>query len=208
MFVFLDESGTPALQGPQRYFAMTALAFQTEAMRDGMEEAVKQLRLDWGMNAAYEIKFAKLCHESRIAFFAKIGDLQFKLSSCVLWKEGLAGQWADRCYVYERVIREIVNGLSPYFREVDEAQVKPLRVHAVFDEYTDPEYIRILKEQLGRLRSKDGSKMVPKENVKKGRSRTSSLLQAVDMVCGAHRWDTKDYRKYVAAQRLGHVELP
>jgi hypothetical protein len=208
MFLFLDESGTPALQGPQPYFAMSAIAFESEARRDVMEETIEQLRRDWGMNAAYEMKFVKLSHERRIGFFVKIGDLPFKVSSCVLRKEGLAGQWTDKCYLYERVIREIVNGLQPYFREVDAAQEKPLRVHAIFDEYTDPEYVRILKQELGRLYSKDGFKMMPKENVKKGRSRTSSLLQVVDMVCRAYRWDTNDYRKYLTAQRLRHVELP
>jgi len=127
--------------------------------------------------------------------------------SCVLWKDGLSGHRQVLC-LYERVIREIVFGLDPHFREVDEAQEKPLRVHAVFDEFTDPEYERILRQEFGRLHAKEGFKMVPKENLRKGRSRSSSLLQVVDMVCGAHRWNTNEYRKYVAAQRLRHVELP
>jgi hypothetical protein len=83
-----------------------------------------------------------------------------------------------------------------------------LRVHAVYDECSDPVYDKILKEEFGRLFAKDGLKMVPKENIKKGRSGSSSLLQAVDMVCAAHRWDTNEYRKYVAAQRLQFRELP
>ena len=208
MFVFLDESGTPSLQGPQPYFVVSAVAFQAELSWERAEVAVKQLRLDWGLNAAYEVKFAKLNGQRRTQFFEKLGGLQFKHSTCVLWKDRLGGRWADRRYVYERVIREVVNGLEQHFREVDEAQVKPLRVHAVFDEYTDPEYERILKEAFGRLFAKDGLKMAPKENIKKGRSRSSSLLQVVDMVCGAHRWDTNEYRKYVVAQRLQYVELP
>jgi len=127
MFVFLDESGTPALHGSQPYFAMSSVAFETEASRDLIEEAVKRLRLKWGMSAAFEFKFIKLDGEKKAEFFATVGKLPFNHSSCVLWKDGLSGKWSDKRYVYERVIREVVIGLEPYFRQADEAQEKPLR---------------------------------------------------------------------------------
>src|SRR5437764_934841 len=111
MYVFMDESGTGDLTGSQSYFALSAVAFPTVQIRDGIEEALKQLRQEWGRNTAFEVKFARLNHNMRTQFFVKLGDLPFKHSSCVLEKHRLGGQWRDKRYLYERVIREVVGGL-------------------------------------------------------------------------------------------------
>jgi hypothetical protein len=206
MFVFMDESGTADIPGPQPYFALSAIAFQTEGSRDQMNDIAKQLRQEWRVKATFEFRFVDLNHDNRTKFFVKVGGLSFRHSTCVLRKEGLGGQWAERCYLYERVLREVVGGLMPFFRQVDAGQHKPLKVRVVFDEHKDPDYSRILKAEFGKLRSKDGSRMVV--GVKPGRSRSSNLLQLADMVCGAARWDTSTYRKFIAAQCLRIYNLP
>lgn len=207
MFVFIDDSGDVDLPGNRPYYALSAIAFNTEDERDGAESTILQLRQEWSKPLRRnEFKFAILNHDDRIRFFEKVGDLPFKHASCVLWKDGLKGRWRDRCFVYEQVIGEMVNGLLPYFREVDIAQKKPLKIRVVADECDDPEYWRRLKERFYGLRSKDGSGMV--KSVVPGRSRSSSLLQMADLVCGANRWDSRDYRRFVAVQCLDRHQLP
>lgn len=208
MFVFLDESGDAAVPGMKPYFALAALAFETADSRDEMEEALKQLRHNWGKKLNFEFKFIWLSEDERLKFFQRVGDLAFKHVGCVLQKDGISGQWTKKRYLYERVIREVVDGLKPYFRSVAVARDKPLRVRVTFDEHTDPDYSRLLKEQFGTLHAQDGSRMVPKQNVKPGKSKTSSLIQLADMLCGAIRWDTNIYRKYVSAQCLRLSALP
>jgi hypothetical protein len=207
MFVFIDESGDVDVPGITPYFALSAVVFATAEDKNGIEGAILQLRQEWGKKLREgEFKFVWLDDEGRKKFFVKVGDLPFKYSSCVLLKEGLGRQWKEKGYVYERVIRELVDGLTPYFREVDAAQDKPLKVRVVADEHEDPDYWRLLKARFYSLRSKDGSGMV--KSVKPGKSVSSRLLQFADLVCGASRWDTNDYRLFVAAQCLERRLLP
>ena len=208
MFVFMDESGDTVVPGMKPYFALMALAFETADGRDNAEEALKQLRRNWGKKSTFEFKFIWLSEGDRLKFFQTVGNLAFKHAGCVLHKDEIGGQWTAKRYLYERVIREVVDGLTPYFREVDSARDRPLRVRVTFDEHTDPSYYLLLKSQFARLHSKDGCSMVPKQNVKPGKSKTSSLIQLADMLCGAIRWDTNVYRKYVSAQCLRLANLP
>lgn len=204
--VFLDEGGDAVIPGNEPYFVISAAAFQTETHRDGMEGVIQDLREGWGKLKNNEFKFARLDHSGRTKFFVAIGDRTFKHCSCILRKEQLGGQWKKKVYVYERVIREVVGGLTPFFRELDAAQDNPLRVRVYFDQHTDPKYRNTLEQEFRKLHSKDGSAMI--KDVTQGRSHSSWLLQLADMLCGAARWDSNDYRKFVAAQCLRRHTLP
>jgi hypothetical protein len=207
MFVFIDESGDLPIPGTKQYFALSAIVFETEERKQQMEHAIGNLRQEWGKKLNNnEFKFSKLDRDDRLRFFEHIGGLAFKHSCCILEKAGLRGQWLDRTYAYERVINELVDDLTPYFREVDSLQPTPLKIRVVFDQHDDPEYKRHLRAKFIRLRSKDGSGMV--KSVKPGRSASSGLLQLADMVCGANRWDSSDYRNYIAAQCCQRRMLP
>jgi hypothetical protein len=112
----------------------------------------------------------------------------------------------ERLYVYESVIREVVDELTPYLRQVDAAQVKPLKVRVVADRNDDPDYWCLLKAAFFRLRSKDGSGMV--KSVKPGKAASSNFLQVADLICGATRWNEPTYRKLISTQCLGIRSLP
>jgi hypothetical protein len=204
--VFVDEGGDADIPGNERYFVLAAAAFQTETHRNEMEEAIRKLREGWGKLKNNEFKFSRLDHAGRTKFFVAVGDRTFKHCSCVLRKERLAGQWKKKAYVYERVIREVVGGLTPFFRELDAAQSNPLRVRVYFDQHTDSNYRRTLEREFRKLHSKDGSAMI--KDVTQGRSDSSRLLQLADMLSGAARWDSNDFSKYVAAQCLRSHVLP
>jgi len=208
MFVFMDESGTAAIPGLQEYFAVSAIAFSTEESRDKAESAMKELRGELDRKATFEFRFSELSPAFRMRFFEKVAGLDFKHFSCLLWKNGLGGQWGDECYVYERVFREVVQGLTPYLRELEAAQEKPMRVRVVHDEYTNPAYSLILAEEFGKVHRRDGHKMVPRQNIKQGKSKSSSLIQLADMCCGAVRWESAEHRKYLTAKSLGVCNLP
>jgi Protein of unknown function (DUF3800) len=208
MFVFIDDSGDVGVPGMRPYFALSAVVFQTEEERDGAGHAVHELRKKWGRADSFELKFWNLRPQLRTEFFVRIGDMPFRYASCVLWKDRVSGRrWRDRRYVYERVIRGLVGELVPYLREADAAQDKPLKVGVVADEHDDPDYWRLLKAEFYKLRSKDGSGMV-KGKVRPGKSSSSNVLQFADLVCGAARWDTDAYRKFIAVQCLKICILP
>lgn len=208
MFVFMDDSGDAPLPGMQDYFALTAIAFQTEASRDGMDAAISAIRPKWGKGANFEFKFTNLGDQRRTEFFGTIAPLPFKYSSCVLQKSGLRGQWTDKCYAYERVIREVVNGLIPHFRQVDEAQKKPLKIRVLADMHTDPDYLRLLQAEFGKLHAKDGTQMARRNHVKLGKSSSFNLLQLADLICGASRYATNAYRNQLSTSCLRIHELP
>jgi hypothetical protein len=210
MFVFMDESGNVDLPLTQPYFCLSAVAFQTEASRDEMDSTIAHLRNTWGRKLHQEFKFTELGHDGRMRFLTETAALHFRFASCVLRKDRIGnplGQWKERSYRYERVIQAVVAKLTPHFRNVDAGTRKPLRVHATADQHDDPEYFHALRREFGKLRSRDGSVMLPK-GVKPGRSSSSRLIQLADVLAGASRYETDVYRNLLTARCEGIVHVP
>jgi len=206
MFVFIDDSGDANLQ-VRPYYALSAVAFRIKAETDGIGDRIHELRKNWGKKDGFEFKFSKLDPDRQTEFFQRVRDSPLRYASCVLRKKAAMGKsWLQRTSVYERVMRDLVAVLGVYFKTVDDAQDKPLRVSVVADECTDPDYWKHLDAAFGKLHSKDGLRMAKKP--KPGKSASWNLLQLADMVCGAARWDTPEYRKLLTQGCLDIRQLP
>src|SRR5262249_5587999 len=166
MFVFADESGDADCPGMKPYFAFSAVAFADEASRDKFEAVVKIFRQDNKLRP--DLKFCKLSERLLTQFFIAVRNLRFRHSACIFRKVELTGQWKSKRYVHERVIREVVNGLALYFREVESENEKPLKVFVVHDEHTDPRYIKTIEDEFKKPRAKSGYPFV--KDVKSGKS--------------------------------------
>lgn len=204
MYVFADESGDADCPGRMEYFVFSAVAFASEKSRDDLQLAVQDFCKDNQLKS--ELKFSR-CRENLLSkFFITIGDLHFRHSSCIFRKTEAGGQWKVRQYVYERVVREVVNGLVPHFREVEGEDTTPLKVSVVHDEHTDNCYTRTIADEFKKPRAKSGRPFI--DDVRSGKSASSPFLQFADLLCGAVRWNTSAYRKFISRQRLAMVELP
>lgn len=206
VYVYVDEGGNAALSANESYFVMAAAAFATEEQSTAMRDAIRQLRDGWGKLEDDEFKFAKLNRRERERYFECVGDREFKHCSCVLTKTGLEGGWTDKYYVYEKVARGVVDGLRPWLQGIDESQPNPLRIRVFMDEHTDKKYVRLVETAFRAVHAKNGASVV--EKFTPMRSHACRLVQLADFLCGAARWDSADYQRYVARHCLRRHLLP
>lgn len=206
LYIYLDEAGDAVCPGNTDFFVISAVAFLTEAQSTAAVNAIELLRNGWGTLTNNEFKFARLSSPQKVNFFEAVADLEFKHCSCVSQKQNFNSQWKNKYFVYEKVIQGTMAYLIPWLRKRDEAQQNPLRIRVFFDEHTDGKYIALVKAEFKKLRSKNGSAML--SAFSQIQSSSHRLIQLADLLCGASRWDSNDFRKYVSAQCLGRQILP
>jgi hypothetical protein len=208
--LFLDESGDCGMKGQRKsapLFTLAAVMFETVELAQACEGIIAGVRISSGLPANYEFHFARIPHAERTAFLEAVAPCPFLYTVCTLDKHTLQRQeWHEKEYLYREVTRQVVSNFEDYLLSAREWKAKPLNAKGTADDNQDPVYFRVLNEEFRRIKDANGRSLVDK--VKPGNSRTSSLLQLADMICGAvvHSHDaTNDYRRLIQQREVGVV---
>ena len=215
MPTFIDESGRFGWkENSSRHFTLTAVWFETSALSIACEAVISGVRAALGLPPTFEFHFAKNSDAQRMAFLQAVSACQFRYVTCTLqkWRGGtwLEGRmWRNRAYFYEKIIGPVVNSLKEYLLIAEACKNGPLNESVTFDEHTDPCYYEALRQQFYRPKAPSGRSLVKK--IRSGRSEGDSLIQLVDMVCGAfgHSCESSDvYINILKARKIAHIYIP
>lgn len=158
--------------------------FERAEQARACESAITDLRSRLHLPPDFEFHFAEISNDLRAAFFAAVEGHEFSYTACVVFKRQLSGrEWDDKGHFYREVAGLIVGNLEEDLRIARECKGRILNAKVTVDDNRDPAYLKALKDRFGDLRDGDGRPLV--EKVRWGRSRSETLLQLADMVCGA-----------------------
>src|SRR5262249_30201652 len=135
----------------------------------------------------------------------------FLYVACTVEKKRLqAPGWRQKAYFYEKAITPIVGGLTEYLRIAQACKgASPLKAQVTADDNKDAVYFTVLSREFKKHKSDSGHPLV--ETVKPGRSKSCSLLQLADMVCGAviqARTGKDGYLRLLAKRKAATCSVP
>lgn len=188
MPTFIDESGdTGHKRNSKPYFRVGAVYLPSPAATDAFRAAVRRVRVDLGVRADYEFKYARTHHhpDRRAAFFdtALAHGLRFVVC-CV---DKTAGPWrsAFKADFYYATTMYLAATLRPVYRQAESADGRRLTEPVLVDDCEDPKYLEAVQYAFRGLPSgiEPGVSIVGRPRY--GDSAGDEVLQLADMVCGA-----------------------
>jgi hypothetical protein len=213
MLLFIDESGDWGMKSKAsaRNFTLAAVLFKTIKDADACEEGIRQLRQQKGWSADFWFHFTHLSDKSRNDFFNAVAPFDFSYVASTLDKTRLKkGRWKSKEYFYDEACRRLVDALEVPMRSCYSPGGKPTLGEAFISATDEAVYIRLMQDHLQRLKADNGRPFLKKAKPKK--SKTSSLLQLADMVCGAvacqQNHGRGEFRKMIRAKEGKVVVWP
>jgi Protein of unknown function (DUF3800) len=213
MPTFIDESGDtgPVAVGGKPYFRLAAVWIPSHEEAEAFRDSIRQLRVQLGVKADYEFKFAKTHgkHAHRAAFFDRALQTGFRFAVCSIDKT--SGDWANASSqeIHWGCATSLAVILRPTYHQAEETKT-PLREPIIVDDNADGSFLKIVKGAFSGLKATKKPALVGP--VKFRKSAPDELLHLADMVCGsvgAHL-DGNDsaWYKAISSRDVGTFCLP
>ena len=211
MPTFIDESGdTGRNPDPANcHFRLAAVYVPTQDGVESIREAVREVRVMFGLRSHYEFKFYKTWNypERRKAFFEAILKHDFHFAVASVDKRTMTLD----CNVHRFAAVELAASLRPIYlaahaTRLSGKRVGPLRELVIVDDNEDKRFLAVLKEVFRSLGQACDPKATLVGKVKFRDSAPEELIQVADMVCGATAADLDGnniWYQYIYRQNVG-----
>lgn len=220
MPTFIDESGDTGWKlGSLPYFRLAAVWMPTFAAAEACRASIQAVRVQLGMKADEEFKFARTARwsERRREFFRAALRHEFRFVVCAYDKHRLPAFSVEKSEFHWGCAVTLASYLRDTYRHAEQLKGveagKPTLLDelVVVDDNQDNDFLRTIKIAFRALASgwRPGGKLVGK--VKFRGSSPDEMLQLADMVIGAvGEWIDGDSTWYdlISARSLGVVCLP
>jgi hypothetical protein len=213
MLIFIDESGDCGMKSKESAlnFTLAAVLFKTLEGAHACEDAICQLRRRMGLSADFWFHFTHLSDKMRKDFFNAVAPFDFLYVVSTLGKRRLTDErWKGKRFFYDEACRRLAEALEAPMRSCYASGGKPTQGEAFISATDEAVYIRLMQDHLQRLKADNGRPFLKKAKPKK--SKTSSLLQLADMVCGAvacqQNHGRGEFRKMIRAKEGKVVVWP
>lgn len=220
MPTFIDESGDTGWKpGSLPYFRLGAVWLPTFAVAEACRASIQAVRVQLGMKADEEFKFARTGRqpERRREFFQAALRHEFRFVVCAYDKPRLSAFSVEKSEFYRGCAVTLASYLRDTYRRAEQLKGvetgKPTLLDelVVVDDNQDNDFLKTIKTSFRALVSgwRPGGKLVGK--VKFRSSRPDEILQLADMVVGAvgeHLDGNHIWYDLISARSLGVVRLP
>lgn len=213
MPTFIDESGDSGVgEKCSPHFRLAAVWFESIEQVVACTKEIARIRSEvLRVSPSFEFKFSSLKPEHRVAFFETVSRHPFYFALSSIKKSLLPKEVLTPATIYTRAIGGLTRQLQDYYLIAEACKETALNERVVFDETTDLLFVTQLRTGFYSLKSarKPGATLI--KSVKSGKSHAESMIQLVDMVCGAVSRSLDgdiEYYKLIASREIGVSHMP
>jgi hypothetical protein len=177
MPIFIDESGDTGLEETSSRFFRLAAIWIAKEQAEPFRNAIDQLRNDFGLKHTHEFKYAWSGnhpeHREAIVKLAIQYDFRFAVCSIDKMKEPwLSGHGSD---ILDVCVESVLRSLRPVFVPFESLTI---------DNNDDHDFLALVKRHLRGYSQSTGAKRNVVKKVRFANSKSDSLLQLADLICG------------------------